>query len=73
MVLLCQAQEQKDTIVFYREQMMLGELLSIDAGRVSFDSDDAGVLSIKNYKIKTLSANLHLYRIRTSYQRLIFG
>jgi len=68
-----QAQEQKDSIIFYREQMILGELLSIDAGRISFDSDDAGVLSIKNYKIKTLSANIHLYRIRTSDQRLIFG
>ena len=69
----CHAQAPKDSLIFYRQQMLLGELLSIETGRVSFDSDDAGVLSVKNYKIKTMSASMHLYRIRTSDHRMVFG
>jgi len=63
----------KDSLFFYNGQMLLGELLTIDQGRVSFDSDVAGVVSIKNHKIRTLSANIHFYRIRTSQMHLIYG
>ncbi|GJM29093.1 MAG: hypothetical protein DHS20C17_17280 [Cyclobacteriaceae bacterium] len=65
--------QHKDSLIFHKQQMLLGELLSIGQGRISFDSDDAGVISVKNYKIRTLSANIHSYRIRTSQLQLIYG
>ncbi len=64
---------RKDSLFFYNGQMILGELQSIERGRVSFDSDIAGVLSIKYHKIRTISANIHYYRIRTSQMQLIYG
>ncbi len=72
-VSISQAQVQKDSLIFYRGQMLLGELLSIDEGRIHFDSDDAGVVSIKNYKLYTFSAKIHRYRIRTADERLLYG
>lgn len=67
------AQEKRDSVIFYHEQMILGELKSISEGRVSFDSDIVRVISIKNDKIKTLSASLHYYRIRTADDRIVYG
>lgn len=72
-ILSCHAQEPRDTLVFYRDQMILGELLSIEAGRFNFDSDIVRQISIKYDRIKTFSGNLHFYRIRTADEQLIYG
>ncbi len=66
-------EEYRDTLMFDRGQMILGELLSIEEGRFNFDSDIVRVISIKHTRVSTFSGILHYYRIRTSDGRLIYG
>ncbi|MEJ2004960.1 MAG: DUF481 domain-containing protein [Cyclobacteriaceae bacterium] len=63
----------KDTLFMHRGQMLLGEVLSVNEGRLEFDSDDAGVVKVKYYKIRTFSAQMHYYRIRTTDAQIMYG
>jgi hypothetical protein len=63
----------KDTLYMHRGQMLLGEVLSMEQGRLQFDSDDAGVVNVKYYKIQTFSAGMHFYRIRTTDAKILYG
>ncbi|MCA6074459.1 DUF481 domain-containing protein [Fulvivirga sedimenti] len=67
------AGQKKDTVFLYHGQMLLGEILSVAEGRVQLDSDDAGVVKIKYYKVKTFHAGLHFYRIRTTDEQILYG
>jgi len=63
----------KDTLYMHRGQMLIGEVLSVNEGRLEFDSDDAGVVKVKYYKIRTFSAQIHYYRIRTTDDQILYG
>jgi hypothetical protein len=63
----------KDTVFLYHGQMLLGEVLSVTEGRLQLDSDDAGVVKIKYYKIVTFSASRHFYRIRIVDSQILYG
>ena len=65
--------QAKDTLYMHRNQMLLGEVLSVTEGRLEFDSDDAGVVKVKYYKIRTFSAGIHYYRIRTTDAQILYG
>jgi hypothetical protein len=59
-----QAQEQsKDTLYFYNETKIVGELLSISLGRIEFDADGVGVIKIKNTKIESIHATSRSFRV----------
>ena len=63
----------KDSVFFYHGQMLLGEVLTIAEGKLQLDSDDAGVVNIKYYKIRTFHAGIHFYRIRTVDEQILYG
>jgi hypothetical protein len=63
----------KDSVYLYHGQMLLGEVLRVSEGRLELDSDDAGIVKIKYYKIRTFSASRHFYRIRNVDAQLLYG
>ncbi len=65
--------QEKDTLYMHRNQMLIGEVLSVNEGRLEFDSDDAGIVKVKYYKIRTFSAGIHFYRIRTTDSKILYG
>ena len=65
--------QEKDSVFLYHGQMLLGEVLNMSEGRLELDSDDAGVVKIKYYKIRTFSAGIHYYRIRTTDENVLYG
>ncbi len=65
--------QEKDTVYLYHGQMLLGKVITMTEGRLHLDSDDAGVVKIKYYKIKTFHAGIHFYRIRTTDEQILYG
>jgi hypothetical protein len=61
---ISQAQQQsKDTLYFYNESKLVGELLSIRLGRIEFDADGVGIVKIKNTKIESIHATSRSFRV----------
>lgn len=65
--------QQKDTIHFYNNSIMVGELNGMSLGKINFDSDEVGDVRIKYHKIKTIKAKSHYYRIETNEKKIYFG
>lgn len=57
--------QSKDTLYFYNNTKIVGELLTIRLGRAEFDADGIGVLTIKNSKIESIHATSRSFRIET--------
>lgn len=53
----------KDTLYFYNETKLVGELLSIRLGRIEFDADGVGVVKIKNTKVESIHATSRSFRV----------
>ena len=47
--------QAKDTLYFYHETKIVGELLAIRLGRVEIDADGNGIIKIKNSKIESIN------------------
>ena len=62
----------RDTIFLYNGQMILGEVLSVEAGILRIEDVDLGVLSIKLYKIKKMHTPL-VCRITTISKAEYYG
>ena len=58
--------QPKDTLYFYNESKVTGELLAIRLGRVEFDADDIGIVNIKNNKLQSINATSRSFRLETT-------
>jgi hypothetical protein len=63
----------KDTIFSINGTVVVGKLLSIKLGQVTFDPDDANDITIQLRKIKTFGAARKIFRIETVDQKVHFG
>ena len=57
--------QSKDTLYFYNKTKIVGELLTIRLGRLEFDADGVGIITIKNTKIESIHATSRSFRIET--------
>jgi hypothetical protein len=65
--------QAKDTIFMLNEQVLIGEIKMVSLGKVEIDADDIGVVDIKGYKIRTMKAATHYYRIETIQRQVYFS
>jgi hypothetical protein len=63
----------KDTLFFFNQAILIGELQKVKLGRIEFDGDGVGDVRIKYDKIKTMKASMHSYRIETTDKKLLYG
>jgi Protein of unknown function, DUF481 len=63
----------KDTLFFYNKTLLIGEFKKIKLGRIEFDGDGIGDVSIKYDKVTTIKAKSHLYRVETPDTKLLYG
>jgi len=57
--------QAKDTLYFYNNTRIVGELLEISLGRIRFDADGVTIISVKNSKIQSVHATSRSFRIET--------
>jgi hypothetical protein len=67
------SQVLKDTIFFTNGTVVVGKLLSVKLGMVTFDPDDANDINVQLRKIKTIGAARKIFRIETVFQQVLFG
>jgi hypothetical protein len=65
--------QPKDTLYFYNNTKIVGELLRIRLGRVDFDADGIGILNIKNNKIESIHATSRNFRVETVNGEVLDG
>ena len=65
--------QAKDTLYFYNETKIVGELLKISLGRAEFDADGIGIINVKNSKISSIHATSRSFRIETLDGRELQG
>jgi hypothetical protein len=58
-------QQAKDTLYFYNTTKIVGKLLTINLGRIEFDADGVGIITIKNTKITSITAVSRSFRVET--------
>lgn len=64
--------QPKDTLFLKNGEVLIGEIKSIALGRVNIDADDIDVVGIKAYKIKTIVAVSHLYRLESTSREVLY-
>ena len=57
--------QPKDTLYFYNASKVVGELLNIRLGRLEFDADGIGIVTVKNNKIESINATSRSFRLET--------
>lgn len=57
--------QAKDTLYFFNKTKVVGELIKIRLGRIEFDADNMGIVSIKNTKIESIHATSRSFRLET--------
>ena len=67
------AQKTKDTLYFLNKSKITGEIKRIKLGVVTFDPDDANVITVQLQKIKTIAALIGIFRIETIEHQVYFG
>lgn len=67
------AQLTKDTVFFTNGTIVIGKLLKIRLGTVTFDPDDANDISVQLRKVRTLATGNRIFRIETVDDNLYFG
>ena len=65
--------QPKDTLFFYNDTRIVGELLKISLGRAEFDADGIGIIHVKNSKISSIHATSRSFRIETLDGRELQG
>ena len=63
----------KDTIFFRNGTVVVGKLLNIRLGVVTFDPDDANDITVQSRKLKTISGKRKIFRIETVKESLYYG
>lgn len=64
---------EKDTLILRSNQILVGELLSINLGVIEFDESELSVIKVKYHKVKHLSATSSIYKVETSDKKITFG
>lgn len=67
------AAQVKDTLFFLNKTLVIGELTRIRLGRIEFDADGIGNISVKYDKINTIRAAKHYFRIETVTDKVYYG
>jgi hypothetical protein len=67
------AQKTKDTLYFKNNSKITGEIKRIKLGVVTFDPDDANVITVQLQKIKTIAALMGVFRMETIQHQVYFG
>jgi hypothetical protein len=62
-----------DTLILRSDQVLIGELISINLGVIEFDEKELSIIKVKYHKIKSLSAEMNNYKIETSDKKIFFG
>ncbi|WP_165761265.1 DUF481 domain-containing protein [Niastella koreensis] len=62
----------RDTIVLYKGQTLIGEIKGGQYGEIYIDDIDLKMIHVKQYKIKSLTAN-RTFKIETSDKRILIG
>src|SRR5687768_4766955 len=65
--------QPKDTLFFYNDTKIVGELLKISLGRAEFDADGIGIIHVKNSNISSIHATSRSFRIETLDGRELQG
>lgn len=65
--------QSKDTVYLLNQTTIIGELKNIKLGRLYFDADGIGDITIKYNKIKTFRAGMHAYRVETADKKIHYG
>ncbi len=68
-----QGQQKKDTLFFKNGTIVIGKLLKIKLGVVSFDPDDANDITVQLRKLKDIAAVRKIFRIETVDKGLYYG
>jgi hypothetical protein len=67
------AQKTKDTLYFTNGSKITGEIKRVKLGVVTFDPDDANVITVQLQKVKTIAALYGIFRIETTEHLVYFG
>jgi hypothetical protein len=65
--------QAKDTIVFNNGTVVIGEIIKIKLGVITFDPDDANDITVQLRKLKSISAARTVFRIETTDQKVFYG
>ena len=67
------AQTVKDTLYLLNGSKIVGEIKKIKLGVVTFDPDDANVITVQLEKLRSIAALMKIFRIETTEQQVYFG
>ena len=65
--------QKKDTLFLKNNAVLIGQLRKIQYGKIEFDQDGVSILSVKNDRVRTLSAESRTFRIQTTDNKLVYG
>jgi hypothetical protein len=65
--------QKKDSLFFNNGSIIIGELIKIEKGMMSFDPDDANMLNLQSRKIKTIRAHSKIFRIETNKEQVYYA
>ena len=71
--LAAHSQSSKDTLYFLNGTKVIGEILNIKLGVISFDPDDANDITVQLRKLKSIAAVRTVFRIETTGQHVYYG
>jgi hypothetical protein len=65
--------QKKDSLFFNNGSIIIGELIKIEKGIMSFDPDDANMMNLQSRKVKTVRAHSKIFRIETNTERVYYA
>ena len=65
--------QTKDTLFFNNGSRLIGEIINIRLGVLTFDTDDANEVTVKLKNLRAISATSKIYRIETIQNKVYFG
>jgi len=63
----------KDTIFFTNGSLVIGKVLKVKLGVITFDPDDANDITVQMRKLKTIGATTRIFRVETIFHQVYFG
>lgn len=67
------AQKKKDTLFLNNGSSIIGELLKIEKGMMTFDPDDANNINVQVRKVKTIRGHSKIFRIETTSENVYYA
>src|SRR6478609_358799 len=72
-VSIAEGQVIKDTIFFTNGSLVIGKILKVKLGVITFDPDDANDITVQMRKLKTIGATTRIFRVETIFHQVYFG